>query len=166
MDISDQRDPAGSVPDNFRLILYDGYELDEVDDDSVDICFSDQLIEHLHPDDTRFHFETVKRILRPGGKYVFRTPHAMSGPFDVSMFFSDEAQCFHLKEWTYTEMRSLLDEVGFSPFHTYWQARRTKVRLPYPYFATCEWVLRRMPGRSRRTAARFLIPNLCGVAVK
>ena len=45
VDISDQRNPADNVPENFKLIVYDGYNLDEIESNSIDIVFSDQLIE-------------------------------------------------------------------------------------------------------------------------
>jgi SAM-dependent methyltransferase len=88
VDISDQRDQCdrSSI---LELIIYDGYHLDQVKNDSIDIVFSDQLIEHLHPDDTSHHFKLVYRILKPNGKYIFRTPHAITGPHDVSRYFSD-----------------------------------------------------------------------------
>lgn len=166
IDISDQRDPSDDVPENFKLVLYDGYDLDGVDNESIDIVFSDQLIEHFHPEETKLHFEIVHRMLKAGGKYVFRTPHALTGPHDVSMYFSDEPDCFHLKEWTYIELKALLMDVKYSKFQTRWRARKLDFRVPYYYFAACEHVLGRIPKRYRRYATKLLIPTLCGVAIK
>jgi 2-polyprenyl-3-methyl-5-hydroxy-6-metoxy-1,4-benzoquinol methylase len=103
VDISDQIGEVDKLPENFNLIIYDGYQLDGIEANSIDLIFSDQFIEHLHPDDTFLHFELAFSLLKPGGKYIFRTPHAFSGPYDVSMYFSDIPQGFHLKEWTYSE---------------------------------------------------------------
>ena len=89
IDISDQKGQTNNMPDNFKLIIYDGYDLGEIEDNSIDIIFSDQLIEHLYPKDTKFHFELAYRILKKGGKYIFCTPHAFSGPHDISKYFSD-----------------------------------------------------------------------------
>ncbi|MFT4549594.1 MAG: hypothetical protein ACI9UA_004739, partial [Pseudoalteromonas tetraodonis] len=50
VDISDQRAAADATPDNFELVVYDGYHL-EVEPGSVDVAFSYQFLEHLHPDD-------------------------------------------------------------------------------------------------------------------
>ncbi|MEM7280626.1 MAG: class I SAM-dependent methyltransferase, partial [Pseudomonadota bacterium] len=91
VDISDQAGVDHKRPDNFELIVYDGYNLD-LPPESVDVVFSDQLLEHLHPEDTQHHFEIVKRILKPNGVYVFRTPHRYSGPWDVSRYFADEPE--------------------------------------------------------------------------
>ena len=166
IDISDQRNPTDNVPDNFELIIYDGYNLDATDNSSIDLVFSDQLIEHFHPEDTRLHFELVYQLLKPGGKYVFRTPHILTGPHDVSQYFSYEPECFHLKEWTFREIKSLLMELGYSKFHTYWNARGILLRMPNAYFALCEIVLSRIPKRYIRRFTKYLIPSLTAVAIK
>lgn len=168
VDISDQRNPADCCPDNFSFIIYDGYTIDKIESGSIDLVFSDQLIEHFHPEDTRLHFELVYRILKPGGRYVFRTPHSLNGPHDVSRYFSDNPECFHLKEWTYTEINQMLLDIKYSRFYTYWNAKGIHIRIPYIYFLFCESVVKLFPIRRRylKYAATFLIPSLCGVAVK
>lgn len=112
VDISDQRASDDVSPENFELVVYDGYHLD-LPDASVDIAFSYQFLEHLHPDDVDPHFEMIHRLLKPGGLYVFDTPHRYSGPHDVSRHFGDTLQCFHFQEWTYREMRALARRHGF-----------------------------------------------------
>ena len=167
-DISDQRNPKDDAPDNFKLIVYDGYNLDKVENNSIDLVFSDQLIEHFHPDDTRLHFELVYRILKAGGKYVFRTPHPITGPHDVSKYFCDEPECFHLKEWTFSEIKELILSLKYSDFKTHWVKRGINLRLPFFYFSLCEQALKRF-NRERplaRLATKCFIPSLCGVAVK
>jgi hypothetical protein len=166
IDISDQRNPTDIAPENFKLIVYDGYNLDEIKSNSIDIVFSDQLIEHFHPEDTKLHFESVYRILKVGSKYVFRTPHSLTGPHDVSRYFSDEPECFHLKEWTYIEIKRMLMELNYSNFSTHWRAKGIDFRLPYNYFAICEQILGLIPDRYRRVAAKYLIPSLYGVVTK
>lgn len=113
VDISDQRAQAESRPDNLELIVYDGYQLN-LPDHSADVVFSYQFLEHLHPDDVDAHFALVSRLLKPGGVYVFDTPHRFSGPHDISRHFGSELVCFHFQEWTYREMRKLLTRHGFS----------------------------------------------------
>src|SRR5215204_1753951 len=49
IDISDQRGHSQATPDNFSLIIYDGYQLDQIPGNSVDLVFSDQFLEHLYP---------------------------------------------------------------------------------------------------------------------
>ena len=146
VDISDQRDQTFAMPRNFSLLIYDGYTLDKIHGSSVDLVFSDQLIEHLHPEDTKLHFELVYHILKPGGKYVFRTPHAFMGPSDVSMFFSRKPQGFHLKEWTYTELNKLLKELHFKEICAISVGKNGKKNLPYIYYQLCECMINMVPG--------------------
>src|SRR5262245_4894155 len=93
IDISDQHGDGdtgdGDTATNWRLIIYDGFDTNEITDGSLDLVVSDQLIEHLHVQDTPGHFVLVARLLKNGGTYVFRTPHAFTGPHDVSAYFCD-----------------------------------------------------------------------------
>jgi SAM-dependent methyltransferase len=166
VDVSDQRNPEDPIPENFELIVYDGYDLSAVESDSVDIVFSDQLIEHFHPEDTRLHFELILRILKPGGKYVFRTPSAVTGPHDISAYFSDKPEGLHLKEWTYGEILEMVRDVGYSKLYAYWHKRRISVRLPLFCHLGCEKVLRLFPKRIARRLARIFMPYVYAVAIK
>jgi SAM-dependent methyltransferase len=166
IDISDQRSQGNVIPINFTLIIYDGYQLKGVNGSSVDLVFSDQFIEHLHPEDTRLHFALVYHILKPGGKYVFRTPHAFSGPYDISKYFSNVPQGFHLKEWTYIEIEQLLKELNFTNYYSIWQVKDIKLKLPFFYIKTCEHLLNKLPWRYKHVLSRYFIPSICVVAVK
>lgn len=166
VDISDQRNPADKVPDNFKLVVYDGYELNEPAPNSIDLVFSDQLIEHFHPEDTRHHFELVHRILKSGGRYLFRTPHALTGPHDVSKYFCDKAEGFHLKEWTYIELKEVLSELNFSAIRCYRFAKGRSIRMPYLYFWLAETLLKHVPREYSRKATALLISSIYAVAIK
>lgn len=83
-------------------------------DKAFDVVISTQVIEHFHPDDLLTHFENARRILRPGGRYLFDTPHRSSGPHDLSRVFEYEsAQFMHLKEYTHDELANALKAAGF-----------------------------------------------------
>ncbi len=166
IDISNQQDQNGEVPENFKFIGYDGYQLNDLESNSIDVVFSDQLIEHIHPEDTKLHFELAHRILKKGGKYIFRAPHPMSGPHDVSAFFCDEAEGFHLKEWTYKEMGGLLKNAQYSKFQTIWSKAGIIIKLPNFYFTITENILSLFPKRYTKKAAKYLIPSLYGIAIK
>lgn len=165
VDISDQTNPADRRPENFRLVVYDGYALD-VPDDSVDVVFSYQFIEHLHPDDVMPHFELARRILRPGGVYVFSTPHAFSGPHDVSRFFSDEPEGFHFKEWTFTEMAALLGRAGFSASQVYRGGRARKGWLANRGTGWLERLFGWLPRRLRRWCSGRVFSSVTMLARK
>ena len=167
VDISNQMQAQAQViPDNFKLIIYDGYNLQGINNDSIDLIFSDQLIEHFHPEDTKLHFELAYRLLKTGGKYVFHTPHYLTGPSDVSSYFSDEPVCFHLKEWTFSELKTLLKEVGFSNVLAYWKIKGSIVRVPYIYFELCEKILGQFPKPNIRTIAEHAIRTILILAEK
>jgi len=165
IDISDQRSKTSVTPENFKLIVYDGYDLEEVEDNSIDIVFSDNLIEHFHPEDTKSHFELVHRILKEGGKYVFRTPHSFSGPHDISSYFSDEPEGFHLKEWTYIELKRMLKELKYSKLDSHWYVKG-KLKMPYIYFEMGERIFSIFPKRYIKGVVKYLLPIIVCVAHK
>lgn len=79
-----------------------------------DVVISTQVLEHLHPDDLLTHLTNARAILAPSGRYIFDTPHAYSGPHDLSRVFGfDHARYMHLKEYRFTEMGELLQRAGF-----------------------------------------------------
>lgn len=164
VDISDQREPGQRFPGNLRHIVYDGFELDQLEPGTVDITFSDQLIEHLHPEETAAHLRLVSRLLRPGGCYVVNTPHPMNGPHDVSKYFSDIAQGFHLKEWRFGELAALLRDNGFSRVQARWAARSWNFPFPMWLVRGLEATLARLPPPLTRRLSRYLVPTVAIIA--
>jgi len=88
---------------------------DHVDypDGSFDVVFSQEVLEHLHPDDVLGHFAEAFRMLRPNGILAVETPNRRTGPQDVSRGFTRVAEGLHLKEWTVRELIHLFEEAGF-----------------------------------------------------
>ncbi len=166
VDISDQRDPAKPSPPNFRLVTYDGTNLDSIASDSVDLAFSDQLLEHLHPEDAQNHIALIFRILRKGGNYVLRTPHAHSGPHDISKYFCYEPQGFHLKEWTFTELRAAMLAARFSRVTAMRSIRGTTFNIPFLYLTVAEKLIGSCPGAVRKFLAGWFIPTVLVAATK
>ena len=83
-------------------------------DESFDLVFSQQVLEHLHPEDVPNHFKQVFRVLRPGGTIAVETPNFRTGPQDQSRGFVPVAQGLHLKEWKVTELIWQFQQAGFS----------------------------------------------------
>lgn len=102
----------GRPPDNFELIISDGTSV-PVPVGSVDVVYSQQLMEHLHPDDALEQLRNIYAALKPGGRYFCVTPNRTTGPHDISRFFDERASGFHLKEYTIGELNRLFREVGF-----------------------------------------------------
>jgi SAM-dependent methyltransferase len=166
IDISDQRKQHVQWPSNFELVVYDGYSLPQIPPDSLDVVFSDQFLEHLHPEDASAHLALAYSVLKEGGCYVIRTPHAQSGPWDVSRYFSDVAEGFHLKEWTYTELSDELRRHGYSKVDAVWSKKRRNVNVPLSAYRMTERVARHMSKKAFRPIAKYLVPMVYCVAWK
>jgi len=164
-DISDQRSPGDTVPENFEFVTYDGYEL-AIAPGSIDLAFSYQFIEHLHPEDTALHFQQAYEILKPGGLYVFDTPHAFSGPHDISRYFSQSPEGFHLKEWTYNELFRLTRACGFSTCYTYRRRKPKMSNLFNTLVLGIEDSVRIIPKKIRHTLSQRLFLGVTMLAVK
>lgn len=166
IDVADQIAKDEKIPDNFKLIVFDGYHLD-IENNFADVVFSDQLIEHIPPDDAPLHFNAVKSILKPGGVYICRCPHRYAGPSDISKYFSDVAEGFHLKEYTYTELRDIvLGVCGFRKCFALYKRLGVVIRMPYSFFTATEYVFKFFPVRARGIILRRIFRGVIIVAVK
>lgn len=159
-DIAENVSPDIQRPKNFNFLVYDGYNLD-LPDNSIDVVFSNQMLEHLHPDDTTDHFRLVYRLLKPNGVYVFNTPQKLFGPCDISRGFSDVAQGFHLKEWTFKELNDLVKNLGFSQWQGYWYAYNICLSMPKWLIFIFERLISHWLVKNRRQFGRFLLPTVC-----
>lgn len=101
-----------NFPENFELVISDGCSV-AVPPGIVDVAYSDQLMEHLDPDDAIEQLQNIFAALKPGGTYVCITPNRLSGPHDISRYFDRVATGFHLKEYTATELIGIFEGVGF-----------------------------------------------------
>ncbi len=78
----------------------------------------------------------------------------------------NEAQGFHLKEWTYAEFKELFKISGFKSFQTYYVFGEHQLRLPISYFLAGEALLKYLPAKLKRRAAYYLIHSICIVVEK
>jgi len=69
----DNRAKENPFIDEFRLITEAHWP---VEDQSTDLCVSDNVLEHI--EDPDHFFSEIKRILRPGGYACIRTPNVLS----------------------------------------------------------------------------------------
>jgi SAM-dependent methyltransferase len=117
VDVSEEVGKGARHPENFELIISDGSAL-PVLDNSIDIAYSNQLMEHLHPNDAFQQLSNIFKALTVGGVYVCITPNRLTGPHDISKYFDEVATGFHLKEYTTTELVDIFRNVGFSKVST------------------------------------------------
>ena len=151
VDISDQT-LGRKLPANCSLVISDGRSID-VPEASVDVAFSDQLMEHLHPEDALTQLRNIRRCLRPGGVYVCITPNRLYGPSDVSGHFDEVATGFHMREYSLREIRSLFEDAGFNSLCVFVGARGHFARCPQRPLEAIESALERLPHPVRRRIA-------------
>lgn len=152
VDVSEIITQRAGYPDNFRLILSDGCSV-PLPENSVDVAYSNQLMEHLHPDDAVEQLHNIQRVLAPGGVYICITPNRLSGPHDVSKYFETTASGFHLKEYTITELRDAFMAAGFSKVRAYIGLKGIYIAPPVGLLVLWERVLSVLPRRVRRVVA-------------
>jgi len=129
---------------------------------------SDQVVEHLHPDDILAHCRAAYEVLRPGGSYFIRTPHRSIGPSDLSKVIGlDTAVFMHLHEFTYAEFAQVSKRSGFSSLRAVFYAPLLRFvyssRFFYQYMCAVDWIENEFLGlkgvaRGRyRSVARFAL---------
>jgi SAM-dependent methyltransferase len=154
VDVSEVIVSAAKRVANLDIVITDGVSL-PVEPGSVDVAYSDQLMEHLHPEDATAQLLNVARAIRPGGVYVCITPNRVFGPHDVSRAFDDVATCFHLREYTAREIRPLFLAAGFRKVSFYAGGRGHYMRIPTAVAILAESIFERVP-----KAIRTRIPEL------
>jgi SAM-dependent methyltransferase len=116
----------------------DGVHLDEFEPaGEYDLVISTQVIEHLHPDDLLDHLRGAKAILKPGGAYMFDTPHRGTGPHDLSQVLGYSRPRFmHLKEYDYPELGSALKAAGYDKIKAVfvWRNIQISSRILFGYY--------------------------------
>ena len=140
IDVSDEITKVSTAPENFQLFLSDGSSI-PLPLNSVNVAYSYNLMEHLHPDDAINQLQQIYNALVPDGIYICITPNRITGPHDVSKYFDDMATGFHLKEYSTAELSNIFGEIGFSQITTFVGARGNYVALPVFLVVICEMLL-------------------------
>jgi SAM-dependent methyltransferase len=152
VDVSNEITAHVKPPANFQLVISDGTSI-PVPPGSIDVAFSNQLMEHLHPDDAREQLREIYKALAPGGTYLCFTPNSMSGPHDVSRGFDPVATGLHLHEYTVTELNRMLHEIGFKQTEVLLPVGHMKI--PVSTVVALESAVSSLPGGLSRKVAYF-----------
>ena len=115
-----------------------------------DIAYSNQLLEHLHLEDSKSHLINVYNLLATDGYYIFNTPHRFFGPHDVSVYFYNISKGFHLKEYCNYELYILLKKAGFSKINLITGIKGRKILLPIFISILVEFLLVMLPYKIRK----------------
>lgn len=164
LDVSQEIVPDALPHENFELVLSDGQSV-PVPPGSVDLAYSNQLMEHLHPDDAIAQLTAIARALAPGGRYLCVTPHRFTGPHDISKFFDLTATGFHLKEYTVGQLERLMRSAGFHEVRVVIHSRGRSRIVPARLTTALEALLAALPPRARRRIARSPLRILLGIKV-
>ena len=148
VDVSKTITENSDTPNNFKLLISDGSSI-PVPANSIDIIYSNQLMEHIHPDDAHDQLKNIFQALKIGGKYLCSTPNRLNGPHDISKYFDTVATGFHLKEYTNTELNRLFKNVGFSKVMMHIGGRGVYLRFPLFLAIIFEGVLDVLPSKLR-----------------
>jgi SAM-dependent methyltransferase len=144
-------------PQNFELRLSDGIDI-PLPANSVDVAYSNQLMEHLHPEDAGDQLRNISRVLKPGGFYICVTPNRLTGPHDISRHFDIVATGLHLREYTITELAQAFKMSGFSDVRIIasYHGHIFSPKLPVTPFAWIERLLEKSPRAIVKKAAHLL----------
>ena len=153
VDVSQEMTKRASFPANFQLLLFDGCRV-PADAKGVNVAYSHQVMEHVHPDDAIDQLRSIYECLRPGGRYICIVPNRINGPHDISRYFDKVASGFHMKEYTTGELSRLFKSVGFSKVASYVGARGHYVRVPQLALRMIEAAVAILPYGLRRRIGR------------
>lgn len=147
-----------SPPENVTLCICQGCDI-PVPSESINLAYSHNLIEHLHPDDLLDHLRNVYKALEDDSSYVCITPNRISGPHDISRYFDREATGLHLREYTHAEILKLFKLAGFSDCFFTVGARGVYFDIPLDLFILCERIMLAMPHCIRIILMRLKLVN-------
>ena len=165
IDVSNEITGRVTPPTNLTLGLSDGCSV-PVPPASADLAFSNQLMEHLHPDDALEQLRNIYAALKPGGAYFCITPNRMSGPHDVSQHFDREACGFHLREYRIGELIALCRDAGFAQFRAYIGKDGRYLRVPVALVGLAEQLTGILPARTGKLAPLRLLLGIRLLAIK
>ncbi|MCF6290782.1 MAG: class I SAM-dependent methyltransferase [Desulfobacterales bacterium] len=152
LDVSETITSRDNLPENFQLILADGCGV-PLPENSIDLAYSNQLMEHLHPDDALRQLKNIFTVLVPGGRYICITPNRLNGPHDISKYFDRQATGFHLREYTVGELTRLFRAVGFNRLFCFIGGRGRYLRVSPLVPLLVEALLGLVPAGPRRVIA-------------
>ena len=150
---------ADALPDTMQYRMFDGLSL-PLADGSVDAVISDNVLEHLHPDDAGRQVAEAFRVLKGSGHVLIFTPNRTNGPHDISRGFSARPEGLHLKEYSTAEVCALLAATGFESVRAYMGFKGRYVAVSPGLGTFVESIVALMPRKlSQSRAARWLLPN-------
>lgn len=140
-----------------RINFVEGNLMTEVFEEPFEVAFSDNVLEHLVPEDAQTHLHNIYQNLTPDGQLIIIMPNRLFGPWDITRIkdFSQsgktEAMGGHVNESTHYEMIEALKKAGFSKFSTILPIPKLKYLLFHKLRTGTGWMerLEKSPGLLR-----------------
>lgn len=165
LEVSEEIIKRAALPSNARIVIGDGVAI-PLADAGIDVAYSNQVLEHFHPDDAVAHLREISRVLAPAGSYICVTPNRFSGPHDISSSFDLEAKGLHLKEYAFMELIGFMRAAGFRRFKAYAGGKGFYLPSPVVIVAAIEKILAKLPRRVNRFLARIpVIRAFLGIVI-
>lgn len=159
VEVSEEIATMTSCPSNFQLIISDGKTM-PLPQGCIDLAYSYQLMEHLHPDDAVEQLCHIYRVLAPGGQYICITPNRLTGPWDISRYFEPVATGMHLKEYIHAELGALLKGIGFSRVYACFGMKGKYITPPLSVMTTFDVILKYFLGLFPYPQRKTIIQHL------
>ena len=148
-----------NFPYNVRCVIFDGINI-PLKENSLDLAYSNQLMEHLHPEDALDQLKKIRNVLKKGGSYICITPNKITGPHDISRFYTDSLVGFHLKEYSSSDLRVVFKSVGFSKVQAYTIVSGHIIRIPFFLILCLERVLLLFSKKIRKKLLNFKLLSI------
>jgi SAM-dependent methyltransferase len=156
LEVSDEIVSNIQFPENASCVIFDGFNI-PLEENSVDVVYSNQLMEHLHPEDAEEQLRGIQKILKPGGTYTCITPNRLTGPHDISRFYTDELVGFHLKEYSATDLKNVFKNAGFSSVKAHVYLKGKYIFIPFFMITYFESFLGLFSKKSKRKVLSFKV---------
>lgn len=150
IDVSRCITEADQLPPNVDLVISDGVSV-PVQPKTISLAYSNQVLEHLHPEDALEQLRDIYTALAPGGVYLCITPNRLSGPHDISGYFSSVPRGLHLHGYTNYEVLRIFRKAGFSHVVSYLRGKPNTQKF---VLTTCEVFLGLISAKIRRRLIR------------
>lgn len=141
-------------PENFELIISDGINI-PIPQNSINVAYSNQLMEHLHPDDASEQLKNIYNILVPDGVYLCITPNRLNGPHDISKYFDEIANGLHIREYTNIELVGIFKKAGFRKVRSAYMIKGLFLLFPTFPVRCIEAILSYIPRSLNRRIAHW-----------
>jgi len=165
VDVTDALIETATAPANFRFLKTAGTDI-ALPSAHADLVYSNQLMEHLHPEDASAQLLEIHRVLKPGGRYICVTPSRITGPHDISVYFGYEPTGFHLREYDHTALAAIFHAAGFHSLKALIAIKGRRAALPIGVAIAMEKILLALPAALRLRLAQIgPVRNIAGVTL-